>query len=731
MSDVYKLAIELKLTGSEYRQVEEALGRAPTVPEIGVLGAMWSEHCSYKSSRVHLRRLPTRGARVVQGPGENAGAVSLGCGLAAVFKMESHNHPSFIEPYQGAATGLGGILRDVFTMGARPLASLNSLRFGAVDHPRTAHLLEGVVGGIAGYGNCVGVPTVGGEVYFDASYDKNILVNVFSVGVVNIEKIFKGVAAGVGNPVVYVGARTGRDGIRGAVMASGSFDDSAPADRPAVQVGDPFSERLLIEACLELMESGAIVGVQDMGAAGLTSSSVEMAARGGCGLRLDVDRVPRREEGMTAYECLLSESQERMIMVLTAGREADARAIFARWGLEFAVVGEVIEAPVFEVWERGERVCALPVALLTDAAPVYERLCARPAYLDTLVEVIPPEGDVATALLALLASPNLCSRRGIWERFDHQVGLATVIGPGAADAAVLRIPGSDRAVAIAVDCNSRLCFMDPRAGAALAVAECARNVSCTGATPLGLTDCLNFGDPTDPEVMWQLSEAIDGIAAACLALDLPVVSGNVSLYNATAGRNIWPTPTVAVVGGFDAGLGPDGRPSCVAATFIAPDDEVWLLGLTDPRDVGGSEHLWLTTSQLGARVPTLDLALEARVQSLTRQLIAAGVARSAHDCAEGGLAIALAECCLNASLGLDLTGLTIPPRPDLWLLCESPSRVIISVAPVQRAALITAAQAADVPIQRLGLVTAALRLVWPGVIDVSVGAMREAWASEL
>jgi phosphoribosylformylglycinamidine synthase subunit PurL len=732
--DIRELARELKLSDAEYQHVLDALGRTPTEPEIGVIGAMWSEHCSYKSSRVHLRRLPTTGERVVLGPGENAGAVSLGGGLAAVFKMESHNHPSFIEPYQGAATGVGGILRDVFTMGARPLASLNSLRFGAIDHPRTPYLFDGVVGGIAGYGNCVGVPTVGGEVYFDPCYNGNILVNVFNVGVAEIDKIFLGVATGAGNPLFYVGAGTGRDGIRGAVMASDQFEEGGATDRPTVQVGDPFREKLLIEACLELMKTGAIVGIQDMGAAGLTSSSVEMASRGGGGVRINIDLVPKRERGMSAYECLLSESQERMVVVIARGREHEVGEIFARWELEWAQIGEVIEEPSFEVWERGVKVCALPVALLTDAAPAYDRPRSRPAYLDALVPAMPAPVALEAGLLALLGSPNICARRQLWERFDHQVGLGTVVVPGAADAAVLRVPGTDRAIAIALDCNSRYCHLDPRRGAQLAVAECTRNVSCTGALPLGLTDCLNFGDPTNPEVMWQLSEAIDGMAEACRALGVAVVSGNVSLYNTSSGRDIYPTPTVGVVGGFDEGLfvgeGAERRRAYCQMAFASAGDEVWLLGTTREGDLGGSEHLWLQTGALGDQPPALELDAEARLQLLVRRLIRAGQLRSAHDCAEGGLGVALAESCIKGGLGIVLEH-ALPERPDLWLFSESASRVVVSVAAGQGAALASEALAAGVPCARLGLVSGDARVVWPGALDVALEVLTRAYEGGL
>lgn len=701
------------LTESEYELVLQRLGRVPTMPEIGVLSAMWSEHCSYKSSRVHLKTLPTEGPQVVQGPGENAGVVDLGGELVAVFKMESHNHPSYIEPYQGAATGVGGILRDVFTMGARPVANLNSLRFGAMTHSKTPHLFNGVVGGIAGYGNCVGVPTVGGEVYFDSSYNGNILVNVFTVGVAKRDEIFKGIASGVGNPVFYVGAKTGRDGIHGATMASEQFGEDSQEKRPTVQVGDPFGEKLLIEACLELMRTGAIVGIQDMGAAGLTSSSVEMADRGQCGLRLDIDRIPKREEGMNAYECLLSESQERMLVVLEQGRADDVAEIFEKWDLAWAHIGEVIEQQVFEVIEHGEVVCHLPVDLLTSDAPVYDRPQKCPRYLLDLQPVaFGPPDDLAEVALKLLGSPNLCSRRPIFEQFDHMVGVGTVVVPGAADAAVIRVPGTNQAMAIKVDCNSRYCYLDAKQGAALAVAECARNISCTGALPLGTTDCLNFGDPTNPEIMWQFAQAIEGMGEACRVLDTPVVGGNVSLYNASFDVDIYPTPTVAMVGRFEGAV----EDHCTAG-FKQAGDVVMLLGETRPDDLGGSEYASWVHGQLGQVPPTLDLEAERRVQVLVRQLIAERVIDQAHDCAEGGVLTALLESCLIGSLGFEAVAGLIPAgvRPDHWLWSESPSRIIVSGAPEARQRVLDMAHQLDVPVQVIGVVKMSQVLFWPDI----------------
>src|SRR5947209_3838171 len=545
------------LSDQEYGRILKALGREPNLLELGIFSVMWSEHCSYKSSRVHLKKLPTEAPWVICGPGENAGVIDIGDGDAAIFKMESHNHPSYIEPYQGAATGVGGILRDVFTMGARPVANLNALRFGSPEHPKTRHLVAGVVAGIGGYGNCVGVPTVGGEVNFDASYNGNILVNAMTVGIAKTDKIFYSAAAGVGNPVVYVGSKTGRDGIHGATMASADFSEDSEEKRPTVQVGDPFTEKLLIEACLELMASDAIVAIQDMGAAGLTSSSVEMASKGGVGIRLDMNQVPVREEGMTPYEMMLSESQERMLMVLKPGREGEAEAIFRKWELDFAVIGEVTDTGRMELVWNGETAADIPLGPLADEAPLYERpYVSRDQYkawaqVKPLGEV-PESSDVAADLLKLMGSPNLASRRWIWQQYDQSVGGNTVQRPGG-DAAVVRVLGSKKALAITTDCTPRYCYADPHEGGKQAVAEAYRNVCAVGARPLAITNCLNFGNPQRPEIMGQLVGCIEGMAEACRALDFPVVSGNVSLYNETKGEDgsslaILPTPAIGGVG---------------------------------------------------------------------------------------------------------------------------------------------------------------------------------------
>ncbi|MBX5482123.1 MAG: phosphoribosylformylglycinamidine synthase subunit PurL [Myxococcaceae bacterium] len=690
------------LKPDEYDRIVQHLGREPNLLELGIFSVMWSEHCSYKSSRRHLKQFPTTGPRVLVGPGENAGVVDLGDGLAACFKMESHNHPSYIEPYQGAATGVGGILRDVFTMGARPIASLNSLRFGDPSHPKTAWLLDGVVAGIAGYGNCIGVPTVGGEVAFDASYNGNCLVNAFTVGVMRADRIFKGTASGVGNPVIYVGSKTGRDGIHGATMASAEFDEKSEEKRPTVQVGDPFTEKLLLEACLELFETDALVGIQDMGAAGLTSSSVEMAGRAGSGLRIDVAKVPRREEGMTPYEIMLSESQERMLVVAKRGREADVIRIFEKWDLDVAVIGEVTDTGRHQVYENGVLVSDIPVGPLTDGAPVYDRPTKRPAELDALQAfdplTLPASLDLGEALLKLLSSPTIASKEWIFQQYDHMVRLGGVVQPGKGDAAVVRVEGTRKGIAIKADCNSRYVFLDPYEGARLAVAECARNVSVVGGEPLGLTDCLNFGNPERPEIMWQFAEACRGLAAGCRELGVPIVSGNVSLYNETEGKSILPTPTVAVVG-----LLPDVTKT-VGQCFQRAGELIALLGTTRGH-LGGSEWLHVFHGKTAGRPPPLDAKAELALQETVRQLVRAGRLSSAHDCSEGGLAVALAECCMSdaerrVGARVTLTFGSVPPHA--YLFGEDATRVVVSFPPDQRDAVEAACRNAGVPCAVIG-----------------------------
>ena len=672
------------LAPDEYARIQKTLGRDPNLVELGIFSAMWSEHCSYKSSRRFLKTLPTTGPRVLQGPGENAGVVDVGDGLAVAFKMESHNHPSYIEPYQGAATGVGGILRDVFTMGARPIASMNSLRFGDPSHPKTARLLEGVVAGIAGYGNCMGVPTVGGEVAFDPSYNGNCLVNAFTLGLMKSNRIFRGTASGVGNPVIYIGARTGRDGIHGATMASAEFDDKTESKRPTVQVGDPFLEKLLLEACLELFKGDALVGIQDMGAAGLTSSSVEMASRAGSGLELDLDAVPRRETGMSPYEVMLSESQERMLLVAKKGREQEVINICEKWDLSHAVVGRVTDSGKLVLRSGGVVVAELPIAPLTDDCPYYDRPRRRPAWQDGLqafdIDRYPePKGAALTdAFKAILGSPSVASKEWVYRQYDHMVRIGTALRPGDGDAAVVRFTGQrEGGVALAVDCNSRWCYLEPRLGAAHAVVEAARNVSCVGGEPLAITDCLNFGNPERPEIMWQFEQACLGIADACNALGTPVVSGNVSLYNETDGKGIYPTPTIGMVGLID---------DCAKhakSGFDGEGDSIALLGELGSGHLGGSEYLRVVHGAVAGMPPPLDFAGEKAVQGAVRALVRAGLVKSAHDCSEGGLAVALAEMCFAKGLGanVSLAGALAgkpPPRADALLFGEDAGRIVIA-----------------------------------------------------
>ncbi len=689
------LVAEHGLAADEAVRLDAMLGRTASWTELGIVSAMWSEHCSYKSSKRWLKTLPTTAPWVICGPGENAGVIDLGDGLAAVFKMESHNHPSFIEPYQGAATGVGGILRDVFTMGARPVANLNFLRFGRPEHPKTRHLVAGVVAGIGGYGNCVGVPTVGGATGFDPAYDGNILVNAMTVGVADANRIFYSAAAGVGNPVVYVGARTGRDGIHGATMASAEFSEDAEAKRPTVQVGDPFTEKLLIEACLELMATDAIVAIQDMGAAGLTSSAVEMAGKGGLGIELDLDLVPTREPGMTAYELMLSESQERMLMVLAPDRAPTARAIFEKWGLAVAEIGRLTDTGRLIVRRGGAVKADLELAPLVNEAPLYDRPWVRPpppAPLDP-GHADRPLADPAAALSRLLADPDLASKRWIWEQYDSQVGADTVIGPGGADAAVVRLHGTQRALAMTTDCTPRYCAADPETGGRQAVAEAWRNLCAVGARPLAVTDNLNFGNPEKPEIMGQLVGCIQGMAEACRALDLPVVSGNVSLYNETDGRAILPTPTIGAVGLID---------DWALATGLAltrADATVLLVGGTGPGHLGQSLYLRVFGGLTAGPPPPVDLAAERRAGELIRTLIAARHISACHDLSDGGLLVALAEMALAGDLGVTLA----LPASDLTagrLFGEDQGRYLVETAAPD--AVLAAAAAAGVPARPLG-----------------------------
>ena len=670
------------LTLEEHQKIILLLGRELNFSELQVFGVMWSEHCSYKSSRKYLKLFPTTGPQVVQGPGENAGVVDIGDNQVVIFKMESHNHPSFIEPYQGAATGVGGILRDVFTMGAEPICLLNSLRFGSPDYPKTKHLVEGVVSGIAGYGNCFGCPTVGGEVYFHESYNLNPLVNVFCLGLATKDRVFYGRAKGVGNPVMYVGSKTGRDGIHGATMASQEFDDKAESKKPNVQVGDPFSEKLLLEACLELMRSDDLVAIQDMGAAGLTSSSVEMASRGGMGIFLNLSKVPAREEGMKPHEFLLSESQERMLLIAKKGTEEKVKKIFEKWDLDVAVIGQITDDGHFRASFNGKEVVNIPVKLLTEAAPVYDRSVEAYGPRDRRSKAKKnTQNDTGGIFKRLISSPNLCSRRWVYRQYDHQVKTNTLILPGA-DAAVVRIKGTKKAIAVSADCNSRYCYLDPFYGAKLAVMEAARNISCVGAEPLGLTDCLNFGNPENPKIMWQFKRAVEGIREACLALKIPVVSGNVSFYNETNGIPIYPTPTIGMVGLLS------DFSSLVTHSFKKEGELIAVIGEDlkseiDEEALGGSEYLSLIHGIEDALLPKLDLELEVKVQEVIRELISEKIIHSAHDASEGGLSVAIFESTLEAGIGAKID---YPKKvsPEVLLFGEAPSRIVVSFSEEER-----------------------------------------------
>ncbi len=692
------------LSDEEYKRIQELLGRDPNYVELGMFSVMWSEHCSYKNTRAVLRGLPTSGPQVLQGPGENAGIVDVGDGLAVVFKIESHNHPSAVEPYQGAATGVGGIIRDIFTMGARPIASLNSLWVGDLGSARARRLFSGIVAGISGYGNAVGIPTVGGQTVFHPSYESNPLVNAMCVGVMRHEDIKRGAATGVGNSVMVIGSTTGRDGIHGATFASADLTDEAVERKSAVQVGDPFREKLLLEACLELVARGCVLGIQDMGAAGLTCSSCEMASRAGTGMVIDLDLVPRRETGMTPYEVMLSESQERMLLVPTPGKEEEVREVLVKWGLEAVVVGEVTGDGMVTIAENGRVAAQVPAKALADEAPVYQRESAKPQYVDRLAAFdtgsVPACEDLGEALIRLVGSPSIAGKRWVWEQYDHQVGAGTVIGPGA-DAAVIRLPGSKRGVALSCDCNSRYCYLNPRLGAAHAVAEAARNVACTGARPLAVTNCQNFGNPYKPEVFWQFREAISGMSEACRALGTPVTGGNVSLYNEDGETAIRPTPVIGMVGVID------DVERTVPMGFQAEGDLVVLLGATRD-EIGASEYLAVVRGVEAGRVPALDLGAEARLCELLWTAASKGVLSSAHDASEGGLAAALAECAIagarGASLAVDDAANDHGLTPDRFLFSESGARAVVSVSPSVLDAFLAFAAKLDVPAAVVGRV---------------------------
>jgi phosphoribosylformylglycinamidine synthase subunit PurL len=727
------------LNRDEYDRIVKALGREPSLTELGIFSVMWSEHCSYKSSRIHLRKLPTKGPRVLQGPGENAGAVDIGSGLAAVFKIESHNHPSFIEPYQGAATGVGGIIRDIFTMGARPIALLNSLRFGPLEGPtgaRTRRILEGVVAGIGGYGNSIGIATVGGEIAFEEPYAGNPLVNVMCLGIVDANAIVKGKASGVGNPVYYVGAKTGRDGIHGATMASAEFDDRSAEKRPAVQVGDPFMEKLLLEACLELMATDALIGVQDMGAAGLTCSTCEMGARGGAGIEIDVTHVPQRETGMSPYEIMLSESQERMLLVVKHGRESEVEAIFDKWDLHAAHIGFVTNDGLMRVKEAGTVVAEIPNTALVDDAPVYDRPTARPAYLESVSQLdlgplrpAPP----AEALRAVLSSPTIASKRWVYRQYDNMVRTNTLVLAGMG-AGVVRIKGTPRALAMSTDGNGRHCYLDPRKGAMLAVAEAARNVACAGARPIGATNCLNFGNPEKPDIMWQFVEAVEGIAEACRALDVPITGGNVSLYNETDGNAVYPTPIIGVVGVIEDASSTLGR------VFRNRAREIVLLGDADG-DLGGSEYLKTVHGVVAGAAPHIDLGRERALIEVLVEAAAERIIESAHDCSDGGLAVTLAECAFDSGgigLAVDVPGVG-GGHGNAWtnlgvLFGEAGGRAIVSVSPGKRQALEALAARSGVPATLIGTTGGpriTIAIDGQDAIDVDLSEMEQLWSSTL
>lgn len=693
------------LTKSEYQKIVDILGRTPTITELGIYSVMWSEHCSYKSSRIHLKKFPTKGPRILQGPGENAGIIDIGNGLAIVMKIESHNHPSAVEPYQGAATGVGGIIRDIFTMGARPIASLNSLRFGELQDTKSKHLLSGVVAGIAGYGNCMGIPTVAGEVYFEDCYRDNCLVNAMSVGIIEVDNIYKAIACGKDNPIIYVGSTTGRDGIHGCTFASEELDEHSQEDRPSVQVGDPFMEKLLLEACLELMQKDYIVGIQDMGAAGLTCSSCEMPAKGSSGIEIDVAKVPRRATGMTPYEVMLSESQERMLICGKKGYEQKIKQIFDKWDLEAVVIGKVTTDGMMRVKDEGKTVAEIPVLSLTDSAPKYNRPAKKPKDIDKLQSFNPAKlkepKDYNHVLLQLLNSPNIGSKHWVYEQYDHMVRTNTIVLPNQGDAAVLRLKDTTKSIALTTDGNGRYCYLNPNLGGKIAVAEAARNVVCVGATPIAITDCLNFGNPEKPEVMWQFIETAAGISEACKALSTPVTGGNVSFYNETEGEPIYPTPVIGMLGLIENKH--STHADCIAMGFKNEADYIVLLGETYD-ELGGSEYLKVMHHRIAGQPPQLDLGVERALQKLVLTAINKGIINSAHDCAEGGIAVAIAESCIAGNIGATVN---LPPKrfaPSSSLFSESQSRIIVSIAESKLPQLEQIMVKYQIPITVLGLV---------------------------
>lgn len=715
---------KLGLRDDEYDRIKEALGREPNRLELGMFSVMWSEHCSYKNSKAVLKTFPTTGPRVLQGPGENAGVVEIGDGLAVCFKIESHNHPSAVEPYQGAATGVGGIIRDIFTMGARPIALLNSLRFGPLTDERVRYLFEQVVAGIAGYGNRIGIPTVGGEIYFDRCYQGNPLVNAMCVGLLEIDKLRLGKATGIGNPVILAGARTGRDGMGGAAFASVELSEETEA--PDIQVGDPFTEKLLLEACLELINNGDVEGIQDLGAAGLTCAVSEMASRGGTGMDVELSKVPCREEGMTPYEIMLAESQERMLLVVTPEKEAKVHAVFKRWGLTSTTIGRVTEGGMLKIRMHGEIVAEIPAHSLAEEAPVYYPESKEPAYLKTtadlpLATIEEPE-DYNTVLLELLASPNIASKQWAWQQFDYMARTSTLVGPGS-DAAVIRIRGTNKALALTADCNSRYAYLDPFAGGKIAVAEAARNIVCSGGEPLAITDGLNFGSPEKPEIYWQFRQAVAGISEACRVLGTPVTGGNVSFYNESNGEGIYPTPVIGMVG-----LLADATKYCTSS-FKAAGDLIVLLG-DSADELGGSEYLALIHGRVQGKPPALDLAKEKALHHVVRTAIQQGLVRSAHDLSEGGLAVAVAECTFENQLGAVVEVEKGVLRTDSLLFGESQSRVVLSLAPDKLSALQALAEEENVPLHVIGRTGGdRLQIFIDGnqYVDQTVAQLRTVW----
>lgn len=711
------------LSEDEYKMVLDIMGREPNMNELGIFSVMWSEHCSYKSSKKWLKTLPTKAPWVICGPGENAGIIDVGDDDAIIFKMESHNHPSYIEPYQGAATGVGGIMRDVFTMGARPIANLNALRFGVPEHHKTRHLVHGVVEGIGGYGNCMGVPTVGGEVEFDASYDGNILVNAMCVGLADAKNIFYCAAAGIGNPVVYVGSKTGRDGIHGATMASTEFTADTEEKRPTVQVGDPFTEKLLLEACLELMQTDAIVAIQDMGAAGLTSSSFEMASSGGVGIDMNLDMVPQREENMTPYEMMLSESQERMLMVLEPGKEDMARKIFEKWELDFAIIGEITDTGRMRLFHKGEMVGDLPIDPLAEASPEYDRpWVPTPKRAPLDVADVPAPDDIMATIKTMVSTPNGASKRWVWEQYDHMVMADTVGRPGG-DAALVRIHGSNKGLAVTSDVTPRYVFADPVEGGKQAVAETYRNITATGAKPMAITDNMNFGNPERPEIMGQFVGACEGISAACIALDYPVVSGNVSLYNETNGQGILPTPTIGGVGLID------DVANAVGAAFVADGDTIVLIGDTAGH-LGVSQYLAEILDRKDGPAPHVDLDLERQNGDFVRGAILDGSVNACHDLSDGGLGIALAEMAMASNLGADISDLSEGLPLHAWLFGEDQARYLVTTNDPQ--ALLAASRDAGVAARKIGAVQG-LDLTIAGAGTISVATLKsahEGWMPE-